>query len=230
MGRAIERLALGRMHDICYRIDLTNQDELSKIKADICDVAIEFSQPQTAFLNISTCLRNGVKVLSGTTGWMERLEDVNRLTQELNGTFLYASNFSPGVNIFFELNKWLASKMKNHNQFKVGIEEVHHTEKIDSPSGTAVSLAKGIMNSDSSKNGWTNNKTTDQTKIEIISRREPNIPGTHTVTYTSELETLELKHQAHDRDVFASGALDVAEWMQNQTGVLTLNDYLNTTK
>jgi len=230
MGRAIERLALERGHQICHRIDLTNRDEIGQITKEKCDIVIEFSQPQTAFLNISTCLRNGVKVIAGTTGWMDRLEDVQRLTRELEGTFLYASNFSAGVNIFFELNEWLATKMKDRDAFHVALEETHHTEKLDSPSGTAMSLAKGIMKSNPSKEGWINEKSTDQTKIELISKRQPNIPGTHTVAYSSPLETIEIKHTAHDRDVFASGALDVAEWIQTQSGVLTFNDYLNSKK
>ncbi|MCP4460460.1 MAG: 4-hydroxy-tetrahydrodipicolinate reductase [Cytophagales bacterium] len=230
MGKAIEHLAIERGHEVCSRIDLNNHDQISLIKPATCDVAIEFSQPQTALLNVSTCLRNGIKVLSGTTGWMDRLGDVEKLTRELNGTFLYASNFSPGVNVFFDLNEFLASKMQNQNQFEVSMKEVHHTEKLDSPSGTAISLANGIMKSNSSKKGWTNDKTTGQTKIGIISNREPNVAGTHTVQYSSELETIEIKHTAHDRNVFASGALDVAEWMQNQSGVLTFNDYLTNTK
>ena len=227
MGRAIERLALDRGHEISERIDLSNQEDIIRIKKESTDVAIEFSQPQTAFLNISTCLRNGVKVIAGTTGWLDRLGDVEKVSNEVNGTFLYASNFSLGVNLFYEFNEWLASRMSNQSQYKAEIEEVHHTDKIDSPSGTAISLASGIMTSNKVKNGWTNEKTTDQTKIGIISKREPNVAGTHSVQYSSELETISIKHTAHDRDVFASGALDVAEWIQNKSGVLTFNDYLN---
>ena len=230
MGRAIERLALDRGHEIIERVDHSNQEDIARIKKDSTDVAIEFSQPQTAFLNISTGLRNGVKVIAGTTGWLDRLSDVEKITREVKGTFLYASNFSLGVNLFYEFNEWLAGRMANHPKYKVDIEEVHHSEKIDSPSGTAISLASGIVSANAGKSGWTNEKTTDQTKISIISNREPNIAGTHTVRYSSKLETLSIKHAAHDRDVFASGALDVAEWVQNKSGVLTFNDYLNDKK
>lgn len=230
MGKAIERLATDRNHEICLRIDANSNDKITEISADTCDIAMEFSQPQTAFFNICSCLRNGVKVVAGTTGWMDRLSDVEKLTEELDGTFLYASNFSPGMNVLFDLNERLAKLMKTQSQFNVEMEEVHHEEKLDAPSGTAIKLAEGIMQTDSAKNRWINEKTTDQTKIGIISKREPNAYGTHIVTYSSELETIEIKHTAHNRDVFASGALDVAEWIQNQTGVLTFNDYLNKTK
>lgn len=226
MGKALDRLIEERGHEVCYRIDITKKDEIKDIAADNCDLAMEFSQPKTAFLNISTCLQNGVKVLAGTTGWMDKLGDVKKLVRELNGTFLYASNFSAGVNVFFDLSKWLASKMKDQEQFDVAIEEIHHLEKLDTPSGTAIQLAKGIMQSYPSKSGWVNKKMTDKTKIGISSSRESNVSGIHTVRYVSALETIEIKHTAHDRDVFAAGALDVAEWMQSKSGVLTFDDYL----
>ncbi len=229
MGKAIERLAVDRGHEIVHKIDLSNRKDITLIDTNSTDVAIEFSQPETAYNNISTCLRNGVKVIAGTTGWLNQLPDISTLVTEVDGAFLYASNFSVGVNLFFEFNRQLAVRMEKKKQFNVAIEEIHHNEKLDSPSGTAINLASGILESHKTKKGWTNEKTTDQTKIGIISKREPNVHGTHTVQYSSEFETISIKHAAHDRDVFASGALDVAEWMQDKKGVLTYNDYLNET-
>lgn len=227
MGKAIEQIALQRGHEIVACIDADNPNELQTLTPAHCDVAIEFSQPESAFENISQCLRNGIKVLSGTTGWLARLPEIERLTLEKNGTFLHSANYSVGVNIFFELNKWLASKMAEKAQYRVEMEEIHHLEKKDAPSGTALRLMDGLKAENPHIVGWTHGPTTDHTKVGIISKREPNVPGTHTVQYASALETIEIKHTAHSRDIFAAGAVDVAEWIQNQTGVRTMNDYLN---
>lgn len=226
MGKAIERLAQERGHEITHRIDLQNASDISLLNAESCDVAIEFSRPETAFQNISTALSNGAKVISGTTGWLDKMPEISKIVEETSGTFLHSSNYSIGVNIFFELNKWLAAKMKGRN-YTLQMEEVHHTEKLDAPSGTAIRLAEGIFEENEEKKGWTNEKTTDQTKIGIISKREPNVPGTHTVEYASDMEVIEIKHTAHSRDIFASGAIDVAEWIKTKSGMLTMKDYLN---
>ncbi|MEQ9229810.1 MAG: 4-hydroxy-tetrahydrodipicolinate reductase [Cyclobacteriaceae bacterium] len=226
MGKTIERLALERGHEISHRIDFENATDINLLSAETCDVAIEFSRPETAFQNISQALSNGTKVISGTTGWLEKMPEIAAIVKEKNGTFLHSSNYSIGVNIFFELNKWLAAKMKGR-PYQLSMEEVHHTEKLDAPSGTAIRLAEGIFEENEEKKGWVNEKSTDQTKVGIISKREPNVPGTHTVEYASDMELIEIKHTAHSRDIFASGAIDVAEWIQNKTGVLTMNDYLN---
>jgi 4-hydroxy-tetrahydrodipicolinate reductase len=226
MGKAIERIAVTRGHEVTVRIDANNPVELLSLSPAICDVAIEFSQPESAFDNITRCLKNGVKVISGTTGWLDRMPEIEALTQKQGGTFLHSANFSLGVNIFFELNKWLAEKMSGKPQFHVEMEEIHHLEKKDSPSGTSLRLVDGLKEGNEAISGWTHGKTTDQTKVGIISLREPNVPGTHTVQYASALETIEIKHTAHSRDIFAAGAVDVAEWIVNQSGVLTMNDYL----
>jgi len=226
MGKAIERLARARGHEIIARIDAENVDEVKTLQKDNCDVAIEFSQPEKAFDNLTDCLKNGVSVISGTTGWLERLSEVEDLAKTKNGAFLHASNFSVGVNIFFMLNEFLAEKMKTQKQFRVEMTETHHTEKLDAPSGTAVKLAEGIMAVDNTKKGWINETSENPEKISIISHREPNVPGTHTVNYASEMESIEIKHTANNRDIFAAGALDVAEWISNKTGVFTMKDYL----
>jgi len=227
MGKAIEQVAVRRGHEIVARIDAHNRADLSSLTPAQCDVAIEFSQPESAFENISQCLKNGVKVISGTTGWLDRMPEIVQLTKEKNGTFLHSANYSLGVNIFFELNKWLATRMAGKSQYTVAMEEIHHLEKKDAPSGTALRLVDGLKEGNPQISGWTHDATTDHTKVGIISKREPNVPGTHTVLYTSALETIEIKHTAHSRDIFAAGAVDVAEWIKNQSGVRTMNDYLN---
>jgi 4-hydroxy-tetrahydrodipicolinate reductase len=227
MGKAIEKIALSRGHEIVARLDEHSVSELTTLSAQNCDVAIEFSQPESALQNIQTCLSNGIKVISGTTGWLESKNQIEELAREKNGTFLHSSNFSLGVNIFFELNKWLAQKMKGRESYRVSMEEIHHLEKKDSPSGTALRLVDGIQEGNPETQGWSHGETTDQTKIGIISKREPNVPGTHTVVYSSPMESIEIKHTAHSRNIFAEGAVDVAEWISDKSGVLTMNEYLN---
>ena len=229
MGKAIEKIALSRGHEIAARIDEHSTEQLANLNSKNCDVAIEFSQPESAFQNIETCLAKGVKVISGTTGWLDKMIIVEDLTEKYNGTFLHSSNYSLGVNIFFELNKWLAEKM-NGRPYRISMEEIHHLEKKDSPSGTALRLVDGIKERNSSIDGWSHGESTDQTKIGIISKREPNVPGTHTVEYSSPMESIEIRHTAHTRDIFAEGAVDVAEWIANKSGVLTMKDYLNDLK
>jgi len=224
MGKAIEKIALEAGHEVLYKID--HNDPINDIDPNQIDVAIEFTQPSSAFNNLIFCLENGIPVISGTTGWLERMDEVVALCEKQDGTFLYASNYSIGVNLFFELNEWLAAKMKNLN-FSSSITEVHHTEKKDSPSGTAITLAEGLLKHDSSKIDWINEETTDHQKLSIISERTPNVPGTHTVSYSSALESIEIKHTAHDRSVFAQGVVKVAEWIHTRKGVFTMSDFIN---
>lgn len=226
MGKAIERLAKEKGHAIVHKIDIDNLEEIRNLNAEGTDVAIEFSRPDSAFYNISGAIRSGIPTISGTTGWLDRLPQIESLVKETDGTFLYASNFSLSVNIFFEMNRWLANKMANTG-YEISMEEIHHTEKLDAPSGTAITLAEGIMDANSLKNGWLNEETTDKTKIGIVSKREPNVPGTHTVEYSTPFESIEIKHTAQSRDIFASGAIDVAEWIADKKGFLTMSDYLN---
>lgn len=226
MGKSIEAIAKSRGHQISFIIDQDNPEDISKISPDNTDIAIEFSQPDAAFDNIMKLLNQGVKTLAGTTGWLDKYEEVTSLCKEKNGTFLYASNFSVGVNLFFELNEWLAKKMSQLEGFEAAMEEIHHTEKKDAPSGTAITLSEGIMKENPSITKWVNEESKEANTLGIISKREPGVPGTHTVTYSSPLETIEIKHTAHDRKVFAEGVIKVAEWATNQTGILAIKDFL----
>jgi 4-hydroxy-tetrahydrodipicolinate reductase len=226
MGKTIEQLALAAGHTISKIIDAHNTSEISDITPENTDAAIEFSQPSTAYENIKTLVENGVATIAGTTGWLEHYEEIAALCRGKNGTFLYASNFSIGVNLFFELNKWLAEKMSKLGNFDVEMQEIHHTEKKDAPSGTAITLAEGIMANNPAISGWVNEETNAKNKVGIVSLREAGVPGTHTVNYNSELESIQIKHTAHDRKVFANGVIKVAEWITNQSGVLTMEDFI----
>ncbi|MEW5676207.1 4-hydroxy-tetrahydrodipicolinate reductase [Flavobacterium enshiense] len=221
MGKVIERIALERGHEIVLKKDQdSNYDGLEN-----ADVAIDFSIPDAAVSNISECFKTNVPVVSGTTGWLEHYEEMVALCQDTKGGFIYASNFSLGVNIFFELNSYLAKMMTNLKQYKVSMEEIHHTQKLDAPSGTAISLANGIIeNSDYTK--WTMD-TAQNDEIHIDAKRIENIPGTHSVFYDSEVDQIEIKHTAHSREGFALGAVVAAEWLQGKKGVFTMKDVLN---
>lgn len=226
MGKAIEQVALQRDHSIAYTIDLTNSDLLANISPEAVDLAIEFTQPEAAYHNIYQCLSQGIPVVSGTTGWLHRKEEIEQYCQEKGGTFFYAANFSIGVNIFFKLNELLAKLMHQRSEYKVALEEIHHTTKKDAPSSTAITLAEGIIQNIPSKKQWANAPTKHEDTISIISQRIPNVPGTHTVTYNSLLDTLEIKHTAHSREGFALGTILVVEWIRNKKGILTMQDFL----
>ncbi len=221
MGKMIEKVAQNRGHNIVAKIDVDSRDfDYSKM-----DVAIDFSMPDAAFDNITGCIENGVPVISGTTGWLEKYDAAVILCDKKNGAFIYASNFSLGVNVFFELNKQLARMMRNLNQYRVSMEEIHHTQKLDAPSGTAITLADGIIENSAYKN-WKLN-TADTAEIPIISKRIGDTPGTHTVDYESAVDSIEIKHTAHNREGFALGAVIAAEWIQGKTGVFTMKDVLD---
>lgn len=224
MGKAIEQIALKAGHAISCIVHSSN--DLPLLVQNKVDVAIEFTQPESAFENLSYCIDNNIPAISGTTGWTERLQEVEHLCEQKGGTFLYASNFSIGVNLFFELNQWLAEKIAQLD-FKPSMKEIHHTEKKDSPSGTAITLANGIIASHPSIEGWINEKSADGKKLGIVSERIPNVPGTHTVSYSSPLESIEITHTAHDRSVFAEGVVKVSEWIQNKKGIFTMSDFIN---
>ena len=221
MGKTIEQIALHRGHEIVLKIDENSPD----YDITLADVAIDFSIPAAAFNNISKCLKNQVPVISGTTGWLAKLPEATQLCKQKNGAFIYASNFSLGVNIFFELNAQLAKMMRNLEQYTISIEEIHHTKKLDAPSGTAITLAEGIINN-SDKESWALGVTNKQTEIPITAKRIDEVPGTHTVEYKSAVDTLEIKHTAHSRDGFALGAVIAAEWLVGKTGVFTMKDVL----
>ena len=221
MGKEIEKIALQRGHEIVIK---TNSDDSFDI--NLADVAIDFSIPDSAFSNISNCINNNVPVISGTTGWLEKYEDAVNLCKDKNGAFIYASNFSLGVNIFFELNNQLAKMMNNLSDYNITMEEIHHTKKLDAPSGTAITLADGIIEN-SSKSNWELDGDISEKSIPIIAKRIPDVPGTHTVDYSSEVDSIEITHTAHNRKGFALGAVVAAEWILNKKGVFTMKDVLN---
>ncbi|MFA5300749.1 MAG: 4-hydroxy-tetrahydrodipicolinate reductase [Lutibacter sp.] len=221
MGKIIEQIALQRGHEIVLKID----ENSANYDITLADVAIDFSIPAAAFKNISNCLNNNIPIISGTTGWLDQFSEASELCKQRNGAFIYASNFSLGVNIFFELNTYLAKMMRNLGQYSISIEEIHHTKKLDAPSGTAISLAEGIIKN-SDKESWALNVTNKETEIPIIAKRIDEVPGTHTVEYKSAVDTLEIKHTAHSRDGFALGAVIAAEWLVGKTGIFTMKDVL----
>ncbi len=227
MGKTIERIAIQKGHEIVY-ISNGNLDEK---KLNSAEVAIDFSVPEAAFENISTCLNNGIPVISGTTGWLRDYEKAIQLCEEKKGAFLYASNFSLGVNLFFELNQFLAGIMNNFPQYSAEIEEIHHTEKKDAPSGTAISLVKQIIQK-TEKTGWelvensSEKSNCEKEIVPIFAKRIPDVSGTHIVKYTSEIDDIEIKHTAHSREGFALGAVLAAEWICGKKGVFGMKDVL----
>ena len=226
MGKTIEKLASAKGHHIALKIDDYNYHELNEENLKQVDVAIEFTQPEAAFDNIQLCLEAGVPIVSGTTGWLDRLQEAIRLCQKHGGAFFYASNYSVGVNIFFAINESLAKLMNNHNLYEPDIEEIHHTQKLDAPSGTAITLAQGILKNIARKIRWVNQDQHSPTDLSIISKREDTVPGTHSIHYRSKIDTIEIKHTAHSREGFASGALMAAEWIIGRKGFFGMNDLL----
>ncbi len=221
MGKMIGQIAQERGHAIVAKIDVGTAD----VDYGAMDVAIDFSTPDAAFENITNCFKNGVPVISGTTGWLTKYNEAVKICGENEGAFIYASNFSLGVNIFFELNAYLAKMMSNLEQYRVSMEEIHHTQKLDAPSGTAITLAEGIIKNSNYEN-WTLEATGDKT-IPITSVREGMVPGTHSIHYKSDVDSIEIKHTAHNRQGFALGAVIAAEWIQGKTGVFSMKDVLN---
>jgi 4-hydroxy-tetrahydrodipicolinate reductase len=220
MGKAIEKIAIDRGHSISFKTNNCNLNLINNV-----DVAIEFSTPESAFTNIKNCLDSNVPVVSGTTGWLEDLEDIKKLCDKKNGSFLYASNFSLGANIFFELNKKLAYLMSDNNQYKTSIDETHHIHKVDKPSGTAITLANDIISGSRYEN-WELDSHSEN-KININSFREKEINGVHRVSYSSENDIISIKHEALDRNGFALGAVISAEWLFNKKGFFSISDMLN---
>jgi 4-hydroxy-tetrahydrodipicolinate reductase len=226
MGKEIERLAVGRGHQIVARIDVGNQSELSQLSKEEVDVAIEFSNPASAFANIMTCIEKQIPVVCGTTGWLEQKSQVEEATIKFQSTFFYASNYSIGVNLFFKLNKTLATLMAGHPEYDIYTNEIHHLEKKDSPSGTAITIAEGIIDAYASKTKWVNNEIPAANEVAIWSQRESIIPGTHTVKYISKVDQLEITHEAFSREGFALGAVIAAEWVKDKKGVVGMDDLL----
>lgn len=221
MGKAIEKIAVQRGHEIVLKVDVNTPE----YDITVADVAIDFSIPSSAFENISKSLKNKVPVVSGTTGWLEQLEEAKSICKAYNSGFISATNFSLGVNIFFELNEQLAKMMAHLDDYKISMEEIHHTKKLDAPSGTAISLAEGVLKNTSLKN-WALDVTNSDDELPIIAKRIPDVPGTHTVAYDSTIDTIEIKHTAHNREGFALGAVVAAEWLVDKKGVYSMKDVL----
>ncbi len=221
MGKVIEDIALQRGHSIVLKTDSKTKSYLP----DNVDVAIDFSVPQAAVSNIKMCLNHNVPVISGTTGWLNDYEAMVQLCKDKDGAFLYASNFSLGVNIFFELNTVLAKLMKGLPEYKTSVEEIHHTQKLDAPSGTAITLANDII-ANSGYTNWTLNTPNDN-QLPITAKRIENVPGTHEITYNSTVDSIQITHTAHSRNGFALGAVIAAEWLHEKKGVFTMKDVLN---
>jgi 4-hydroxy-tetrahydrodipicolinate reductase len=219
MGKAIEKIAIERGHTIVAKIDKDNQNELFD-----ADVAINFSVPDAAFTNISKAFDKQIPVVCGTTGWLDRHAEIETLCKEKDSGFLYASNFSLGVNLFFDLNKKLAQLMKQHDSYDVEIEEIHHTQKVDKPSGTAITLAEGVYDEESKKSWHLAEQGGEG--IPISSLRQDDVPGTHTVQYTSAIDDISITHTAHNRTGFAFGAVLAAEWIHNKKGIFSMQDVL----
>lgn len=227
MGQTIAALAAQRGHEIAGIVDShASQLTIADFTPATADVAIEFTHPDSAYANVVACLRQGLPVVCGSTGWLHHFEEATSLTNELNGSLFYASNYSVGVNLFFHFNEYMAAKMNQFGGYDVAVREIHHTQKIDQPSGTALTAAEGILHNFTSKTTWRNAPAEQAGELAIISERTGNVVGTHIVTYTSAVDTLELKHEAHSREGFALGALLAAEWLPGRQGVFGMKELL----
>ena len=226
MGREIEKILLERGHSVALVIDTDNASDLNAANLAQADVALEFTMPTTAYGNIRTCIENATPVVSGTTGWTDRLPELQELCREKGGALFYASNYCLGVNLMFRLNRRLARMMERFDAYDVRIEEIHHTQKKDAPSGTAITLAEGIISEIGRKTGWVNEPSDDLSQIVVTSLREGAVPGTHTVTYESDDDRIELKHTIKNRRTLALGAVVAAEFLCGKKGVYTMEDLL----
>ncbi|HYD22149.1 MAG TPA: 4-hydroxy-tetrahydrodipicolinate reductase [Flavipsychrobacter sp.] len=226
MGKAIEEIATQRGHEITMRIGTANRDEMTKEKLQMADAIIEFTRPEAAKENVLLCLQAGVPVVCGTTGWNDELAIAKLSATENETAFLWASNFSVGVNLFFEVNKLLASLMNNQDEYEISIEETHHTQKKDAPSGTAITLAEQILENIQRKKHWARESTNNPDEFPIIAHRIDNIPGTHKITYHSAIDDIEITHTAHNRQGFALGAVLAAEFIAGKRGIFTMMDVL----
>jgi len=229
MGQLIGQLAEERGHTIAAKINIDNRQELASLEASTIDVAIEFSQPEAAVENLTWAIEHGIPVVSGTTGWLDQKPTIEDLTLAKNGAFFYASNYSIGVNIFFKVNEFLAKLMNETSGYSPSIEEIHHTAKKDAPSGTAITLAEGIIKNNQQLNSWelSDKLVENEHTLTISSKRIDPAPGTHIVRYQSEIDDIEITHTAHSRQGFALGSILVAEWIQDKKGVLSMDDFLS---
>jgi 4-hydroxy-tetrahydrodipicolinate reductase len=227
MGHMIEEVALQRGHEIVLKINIENTADFTRENISKADVAIEFTGPDSAYEDIKKCLDFGIPVVSGSTGWNEKMEEIKKYCQEKKGSFLHTSNFSIGVNIFFELNKILARLMAEQPSYNVSMKEIHHTQKKDAPSGTAVTLAEQVLHSLTNKIKWVNEETSDPSQLSIISKRIDPAPGRHEVKYSSDVDDIEIIHTAHNRKGFALGAVMAAEYIHDKKGIFSMQEVLN---
>lgn len=227
MGKEIEKIALDRGHEIVLKIDITNPEDLTISNLQKADVAVEFTIPTLAPSNYQVCFEAGIPVVSGTTGWLDQMAKVKESCKSMNGTFFYTSNFSLGVNIFFALNKKLAQLMAAHPEYTPEMKEIHHTQKLDAPSGTAITLAEGIFDNIPTITSWVNHSSGNPAELGIISEREGMVPGTHIIRYDSEVDYIEIAHCAKSRKGLAFGAVLAAEFSYGKKGMLSMNDLLN---
>lgn len=227
MGKAIEQIAMDRGHEIVCRVGIENLEDKTAENIKKADVVIEFTGPDSAFDNIKLCIESGVPVVSGSTGWLKQYEEIKQLCVDRNGGMLYASNFSVGVNIFFALNQRLAELMRGHNEYEVELKEIHHTQKLDAPSGTAITLAEQVLETLGTKEKWVNQPSDDRRDLVIISERTDPAPGTHIINYHSEIDDICITHTAHSRKGFATGAVIAAEFLaEKKKGVFSMADVL----
>ena len=226
MGKAIEEIALQRGHEIVLTIDISNAADLTAANLSKADVAIEFTGPESALGNVMKCMEAGIPLVVGSTGWLQHLPDAEAACKKSGAALLVASNFSVGVNIFFEINKKLAQLMAPHKDYDVALEEIHHTQKKDAPSGTAITLAEQVLASVKTKTHWVNTASVNPDDLSIISKRIDPAPGTHTITYSSAIDDIEIRHTAHNRKGFATGAVLAAEFLAGKKGIYTMSDVL----
>jgi len=226
MGKAIEEIALQKGHEIVLKIDVSNAEEFNAENIKKADVAIEFTGPHSALENIKKCIAFGIPVVSGSTGWLDHWAEIEKACKDQNGCLIYSSNYSIGVNLFFELNKYLAKLMDPYADYDVSMTEIHHTEKKDAPSGTAISLAEQILANIGRKDNWINDQTAAPNQLHIHSERIDPAPGTHQVKYSSTIDDIEIIHTAHTRKGFASGAVLAAEFANKKSGIFTMKDVL----
>jgi len=227
MGKAIEAIAVARGHEVVLKLDLNNPQDFTADKLQQCDVAIEFTSPHSAVENLKKCLEAGIPVVCGSTGWLAQWNEIKQYCETHNGSLVYASNFSIGVNLFFELNTYLARLMSNHPEYNVSLGEIHHTQKRDAPSGTAITLAEQVLQHITAKKQWVNHTSTQSEELEIISERIDPAPGTHHIKYHSAIDDIEIIHTAHNREGFAGGAVLAAEFIATgRKGIFSMKDVL----
>ncbi|MBN2273817.1 MAG: 4-hydroxy-tetrahydrodipicolinate reductase [Bacteroidales bacterium] len=226
MGREVEKAALERHHEIALLIDIANIQDLNEENLSAVDVAIDFSTPDAAYQNIITCFRADTPIVCGTTGWIDKFDTVKKMCEEKGHAFFYAPNFSLGVNILFNLNKYLARIMNNFNDYDCSIEEIHHIHKLDAPSGTAIALSRDIIECIDRKTQWEQNPVSDSSSVRITAIREDEVPGTHIVSYDSAVDSIEIKHTAKNRKGLALGAILAAEFLAGKKGYYTMSDLL----